>query len=392
MRSLWPLLRFAVLLSLFSMAGVVVNGQEIVKVVGERWKFFLRSDGVLLGYGRNEYNEVSPVSGAVSTPVELKLGRKVVDVATSERAVFVVFDDGTVWSWGHGRGNELGTGSQTDSKVPVQIRGLSDVVQIVADGYNALALTRDGAVFAWGTRGNGAIGDGKKPQAYGESGPPAMTPVRVPNVANIKQISFGGGAVLALTNDGRILSWGSNSYGMLGRPPRQELAIDKAGEVVGLRDVVMVAAGSGVSTALKRDGTVWVWGSNYQGQFGNGDRDGTVGMNVGWYLEPRQVLGVSNVVKIAVGLNGRHTLALLRDGTLRGWGNTDWGQLGGGVSATFQLTPMIPRITGVRSIFAAGNNSFAVKKDGTFWAWGIGRPDEWPLKANTKVPVQIQFP
>jgi alpha-tubulin suppressor-like RCC1 family protein len=82
---------------------------------------------------------------------------------------------------------------------------------------------------------------------------------------------------------------------------------------------------------------------------------------------------------------------LLKDGTLRGWGNTDWGQIGAGAAATFQPTPVIPKITGVKTILAAGQHSFAVKSDGSVWGWGQGGPRSWPLKANTPLPVQLEL-
>ncbi len=370
-----------------------LQAQNVVKVVGERVKLILRSDGTLLGVGRNDYNEISPTPGPVTSPTAIRLSRKAVDVAAGDRSVLVVLDDGSIWAWGWPDAGILGNGGTARSSVPLRVPGINNAVQVVADGFTALALMKDGTVMAWGAR-NGMTGDGLSPQRYGLDWPgPAVVPIKVPHVSQIKQLSAGGGTVLALTTDGRVLSWGSNHYGALGRPPWQEsFPLDTAGEVTGLRDVIAVAAGSGVSTALKRDGTVWVWGSNWQGQFGNGERDGSVGMNVGWYLEPRQVQGVANVVAIAVGLSGRHTLALLKDGSLRGWGNTDWGQLGAGVSGTFQLKPIVPRINGVKAVFASGNNSFAVKNDGTFWAWGIGRQNEWPFTANTKFPTAVRLP
>ncbi|MFT3743279.1 MAG: hypothetical protein QM785_03190 [Pyrinomonadaceae bacterium] len=384
-------LRLLLTIFVFALGSMYVGAQTVVKVVGGRSKLVILSDGTLLGCGQNDYHEISPANGPINALLAIKLPGKAVDAATGERTSYAVLDDGSVWAWGQGIDGELGNGGRVNSTVPVRVAGVSNAISVIADSYTALALTREGSVYAWGRR-NGAIGDGTSPQSYGVDWPgPAISPVRVPKVSNIKQISIGYGAVLALTNDGRVLSWGANNYGALGRAPRQELPLDTAAEVPGLTNVVMVAAGPGVSTALKRDGTVWVWGSNYQGQFGNGERDGTVGMNVGWYLEPRQVAGVANVAAISVGMAGRHTLALLKDGTLRGWGNTDWGQLGTGVSGTFQLTPVVPRISGVKAIFAAGNNSFAVKNDGTLWAWGIGGRTLWPFPANTKLPVQISL-
>jgi alpha-tubulin suppressor-like RCC1 family protein len=131
---------------------------------------------------------------------------------------------------------------------------------------------------------------------------------------------------------------------------------------------------------------VWVWGSNWQQQFGFPAPTEQASLNGGWELTPQQVPGVTNVVEIALGINGRHTLARLRDGTLRVWGNNDWGQLGTGAGAGYQPRPVTPKIAGVAHVMAAGNNSFAVRTDGSLWAWGAGR-GEWPLNAYVRVPA-----
>lgn len=106
---------------------------------------------------------------------------------------------------------------------------------------------------------------------------------------------------------------------------------------------------------------------------------------------PQKVPRIRNVAAISLAVMGRHTLVLLKDGTLRGWGNTDWGQLGAGVSGTFQLSPITPEISGVKTVFAAGNNSFSVRSDNTVWIWGIGRRDTWPLTTSTKKPVRFSI-
>ena len=38
-------------------------------------------------------------------------------------------------------------------------------------------------------------------------------------------------------------------------------------------------------------------------------------------------------------------------------------------------------------VFAAGNNTFAVRTDGTLWAWGAGGPGEFPLTTNVRLPT-----
>jgi alpha-tubulin suppressor-like RCC1 family protein len=164
------------------------------------------------------------------------------------------------------------------------------------------------------------------------------------------------------------------------------LILDTPGEIPGLTEVAQAVAGAGVATVLKKDGTVWVWGSNWQQQFGFPAPTDQASMNRGWFLTPQQVPGIIGAVEIALGLSGRHTLVRLKDGTLRVWGNNDWGQLGTGGGTGYQPRPSVPKVAGVARIFALGNNSFAVRTDGSLWAWGAGRPNEWPLQANVRVP------
>ncbi|MBN8732514.1 MAG: hypothetical protein J0L64_18365 [Acidobacteria bacterium] len=365
------------LTALLSLPLFAQSAPQVLKVTGERHKLVLRSDGSVVGWGNISDGKLGPMAAIpnyrfwATGPVPIALPGKAIDVASHEFTSFALLDDHTVVAWGR---NAAGA---ANSETPVRINGLAHVTHIATHGRALLALLQDGTVRTWG----GADG-----------GQPAFTPVPVPGVANVTQLSAGGGHVLALTADGRVLTWGSNYCGALGRPPRQETPMREGGEVPGLSGVVQVAAGNGVSTVLKKDGTVWVWGCNWHGQFGNGERTDPPGVNYGWELTPRPVAGVANVTAIAVGLTGRHTLALRKDGTLTGWGNTDWGQIGAGVSGRFQAKPVIPKIAGVKAVWAAGNNSFAVRADGSFWIWGIGERNEWPLQMNAKVPQRLDLP
>lgn len=92
----------------------------------------------------------------------------------------------------------------------------------------------------------------------------------------------------------------------------------------------MVKAGSNYTIALKSDGTVWGWGSNYQGELG----DGTTTSRT----TPVQVSGIAGVIAISEG-GDEHTLALKSDGTVWAWGYNYSGQLGDGTT-TNRTTPV----------------------------------------------------
>lgn len=379
---------------------------RVMKITGYAHHLLLRSDGTVAGWGQYRHGQLGPVAAITAAPrgasnalVPIALPSKAVDIAASNNASYALLDDGTVMAWGRGDAGQLGIGPVKPPKLatsessfeyrgietPTPVSGVSDAVAIAAANDSAYAVLRDGTVRAWGGTN---IGDGRAKSDY--TGPPstagpAFLPVKVPDLENVVAISAGGNHVLALAKDGRVFSWGSNFHGALGRPPRVELALDRAGEVPNLTGVAQVAAGSGVSTVLKSDGTVWVWGSNWQQQFGFPAPAVQPGPNQGWVLEPQQVPGLANVTAISVG--ARHTIALLKDGTLRAWGNQDWGQVGNGAGPGFQPKPVTPKVANVAAVFAAGDNSFAVLRDGSLWAWGTGGAGEFPLPSHVRVPT-----
>lgn len=379
------------LVAIFTLPLLAQTAPQVLKVVGERHKVVLRSDGSVVGWGNVTDGQLGPVAAIPRTGfqstglVSIALPGKAIDVAAGQFASYALLADGTVMAWGR---NAAGA---ANSETPVRVPGLSGVKQIAAYDRAAFAVLADGAVRAWGERQYGLMGDGAITNKTSASGP-VYPPKPVAGAGNITQLSAGGGHILALTAGGRVLSWGSNYCAALGRAPRQETPMDIAAEVPGLTGVVQVAAGNGVSTVLKQDGTVWVWGCNWHGQFGDGDRTDPPGMNNGWELTPRPVAGVANATAIAVGITGRHTLALRKDGSLIGWGNTDWGQIGAGATAQFQPKPVLPKIAGVKAVWAAGNHSFAVRTDGSFWIWGLGGRNEWPLQMIVKIPQRLDLP
>jgi alpha-tubulin suppressor-like RCC1 family protein len=98
--------------------------------------------------------------------------------------------------------------------------------------------------------------------------------------------------------------------------------------------VKAVAAGSGFSLALMKDGTVRSWGDDFYGQLSNGaDPFGD---------EPGPVGNLSNVKAIATDGDAAHVLALLENGTVRSWGRNNDGQLGDGsiLPGTSRETPV----------------------------------------------------
>src|SRR5207244_3924967 len=110
---------------------------------------------------------------------------------------------------------------------------------------------------------------------------------------------------LALMPNHRLKAWGANEYGELGDGSYTDRSAPVDVSSV-LSNVMQVSAGWKHAVALTSDGKVWTWGDNTYGQIGNGITS-TIGISV-----PFQVAGLSNVVAVSGG--DRYTAMLKADG------------------------------------------------------------------------------
>ncbi len=211
------------------------------------------------------------------------------------------------------------------------------MTKIAAKGHN-LALTQDRRVVAWGSNNTG------------ESEVPA-------GLTDVIDIAVGGDHSLALREGGTVVAWGNNNFGQCDVPP-------------GLHDVVAIAAGGECSLALSQDGTVTGWGNGILPierddivaiSSGVGlAADGTViGLSSPFYDLPE---GLNNVIAVASSDGWpKHIIVLRADGTVRNWK----GVLGG-----YAEVEVPDGLTGVTAI-AAGEHSLALRQDGTVIAWPV---------------------
>ena len=281
--------------------------------------------------------------------------------------------DGTVWIWG---GNWY---ISWGGAVPKQVQGLTGVTAIAAGWGHNLALKQDGTVWAWGGNWNGERGDGTTDWE------PIFEPVQVSGLTGVKAIAAGNSFSLALKGDGTVWAWGANSAGEIGDGTRETRY--EPVQVSGLTEITAITTGSRSNhcLALKEDGTVWAWGTNNNGQIGDGTRGDD-------RLIPVQVKELTEVTAIATGAS--HSLALKEDGTLWTWGANYSGQLGDGTTNNDRLqAEQVGSLTAIRAIGAGSTQSFAIKEDGTAWAWGgnrYGQLGDGTTEDRT-FPVQMKF-
>ena len=150
---------------------------------------------------------------------------------------------------------------------------------MAAGAGHALALKSDGTVWAWGADNHGQLGDGGT-LGYSD------TPVQVQGSSNIVALCAGDDYSLALDVNGCVWAWGYNNEGQLG-DGGTEIVSDGPVMVVGLTNIVAIAAGASFSLALDQSGKLWAWGSDGVGQLGDG---GSAGTNL-----PIPIPGLSNI-------------------------------------------------------------------------------------------------
>ena len=116
-------------------------------------------------------------------------------------------DSGDVYTWGRNSHHQLGHSPLSDWVAnPTLVPGLGGVVDIATGFEHTAALLANGTVMSWGSNSARAIGDGIAPESVYR---PTPAPVVPPGDAGIVAVEGGQDHVLAITESGGVLTWGS---------------------------------------------------------------------------------------------------------------------------------------------------------------------------------------
>lgn len=376
------------------------------------------------GWGRNDYGQLGDgtrVDKWNPGPVKNNDGgpfTNAIAIAAGERHSLLIKDDGfndaTVWSWGNGSNGKLGHGGTVPSTIPFIVKysggsdfpsGGSDAIAIAAGQNHSLAIIDDGitkTVWAWGRNNSGQTGTG-----IGTTSGSIYYPLPTKNndgsdftgVNNV--IGAGYNHSLATKDDLSLWTWGSNNQGQIGdgtsgsgnnRPdPIQTQLVPAATDV---------ADGGHHTIVLDGGETLRAMGFNDFGQVGEGPTSTSYEED-----EPVPVKDFSNqtfvnAMEIAAGY--AHSVALKTDTSVWSWGYNKYGQLGYGMDGETNVSDMqqsaavqvldetgLSFLTGISAVAAGGEHTLAIKSDSTVVAWG--RDYEGEL-GNTTVTTFSNLP
>ena len=191
----------------------------------------------------------------------------------------------------------------------------------------------------------------------------------------VRQVSLGVQDSAAITFDGSLYMWGYNGKDIPTKVMDNVYSINghyaitndgilyrlehKLGENVPVKimdNVVSVSLGDTHSAAITSDGGLYMWGSNYHGQLGDGtDTNKNIPIKV-----------MDNVISVSLGYN--HSAAITTDGSLYTWGYNNEGQLGDGTNIS-RNTPM-KIMDNVSLVNLFYHSSAAITIDGSLYTWG----------------------
>ena len=263
-----------------------------------------------------------------------------------------------------------GTFNLDDDDRPIEMAGGSS---------HRIILTQSGQVFTTTTNNDhGQLGIGNTSNDGG-----------IYNITSrfdgkVVSVSAGGNYSLALTDSGRVYSWGANNCAQLGNGNQGECSNPDAStedkdtsvavsiptditdnfNLPAGRKIIKIYAGWRQAFAIANDGTLYAWGLNHHGQLGLGTTGGqrTLPEVVNFAFN-------GNIVDLAT---DSHVLVLTDQGYVYSWGFNSNGQLGtdNTVDSNIPVEIASLRGQGVVQVEASSNGSMALTKNGEVYAWG----------------------
>jgi len=269
----------------------VSNLTDIVSITaGEFNGYALDSSGHVWSWGAGWGSPDGSLNSSV--PVQVSTLTNIISISANAEGdeAFAYDNSGQVWAWGH-----FGSGVSTmvpiedpnQATVPVQLTNLKNIVAIAYEGFGDKGIWHASSGNAWGIQtgdqlwyaldSSGQVWSWDFSGWYAKEGL-KITPVKVPNLFNIKAIVGRGedssweiyNSGYALDSYGTIWAWGDGSHDKLGKDGTATQNPPLTFWISKLTSIVEIAGNNDNCYALDSSSNVWAWGKNSCGQLGDG--------------------------------------------------------------------------------------------------------------------------
>jgi alpha-tubulin suppressor-like RCC1 family protein len=332
------------------------------------------------GNGTNGGNSALKVLTPVST---IPSGRKCIQYSNGLFHLIVLLDDGTVYGCGRNNTGQLGNGTldDTSSLIKCVLPTSTSAIQVACSEYTSYVLMNNGTLYSCGNNSYGQLGDGSKTTSS------SFLMVQHNTGKKIVSISAGNNFIMCLLDDGSVYGFGNNSGGPFGNGTTSSsyLTFTQLVNNTG-KTVKQVSCGGGSTVLLMTDNTVYGCGSNSNNKLSLPNGTDTTILT----LIPTTVLSSAIIKRIEC---SRSNIYLLTTSDIYGCGDNDYGQLGNGTytdSSTLIKMTAIPSKTPI-SMYSARDNIIVTMNDGTVYACGYNFSGQLGTNDNLNQNVLTQM-
>lgn len=325
-------------------------------------------------WGRSPSSEAG--SHLVLRPKRVSIlhGQSIVQMACGGEHVLYLTDTGDVYSYGDSDDKASSKRGYLSSFIAPRLieefaleKALhrTQIISVACGAQHSLGITDGGEVYTWGSGEDGRLGHGDMRDR--------SVPRKVMSLLRerVIQASCGGAHTAVLTDQGKVFTFGRGRNGRLGlgdtkwRDTPHEITAFPGNKIM----IIQVVCGWNFTVALAKDGSVFSWGKQGEGQCGLGylEKD---------QLVPRHVEKLSDSCVIDIACGYTHTLALTAEGEVYSWGLGEYGQLGR--SIVYQPIPELVDFSQVlcapdriTQVYCGAFHSITTSESRVMFAWGL---------------------
>ncbi len=371
-----------------------------------------------------------------AVPTAVRGGYKFTAISSGRAQVCGQAQDGLTYCWGSNAFGALGDFTQLNRRTPVAVTGGNFVTMDVGVDFACGIILDDRTTQCWGNEESGQLGRGpefpfcltytdaavycrtglvsKGFVRMNEGSSPAReqyctNPDRNANLdcpLSLADVSAGADhACGIITNLGAAFCWGSNTSGQVGGKlfgdecflntqrggpcssyatlASQDTTWNTSEQLYSGPRFEKVSAGSAHTCALAVGGIPYCWGSNEQGQLGNGSLQGS----------PFPIPGPTGMILSLITSGGNHTCGIVAETQLAVcWGANGAGQLGNNRAGTNSSVPV--EVLGGHQFgsISAGNGTTCgvATANGAVYCWGLNLGNG--STSASSVPTRVAEP